>query len=177
MNSSIRSYPHVSHIFSLAPPTAAVAFDVMLLDPSVAAHLTPTGELFRAEAGCDHLRACRAQLHPTGRRGRTVDVVLELLPWSDHRCELTIRTDARPHLLIERATAAYLKAAHRALSTLAEQMNPQHLRTDPGYDPAAAGRAPAAHRHGATVLLEPRTLPRKTLPGKTLPGNRRRPQA
>jgi hypothetical protein len=48
MSSTLRSCPSASHVFTLAPPATAVAFDVMILDPAVAVDLIPAGPLHRA---------------------------------------------------------------------------------------------------------------------------------
>jgi hypothetical protein len=157
MSSTLRGYPSVSHVFLLAPMAAAAAFDVMILDPAVAVDLIPAGPLFRDQPHrYAALRKLPATLRLPGGRGRRLDVVLELLPWSEHRSELAISTTARPHLLVERSVAGYLQAANRYLSTLAERMHPRHLQADRGVDPVAA-QVLAALRHGGATLPEPRT--------------------
>jgi len=121
MSTTYRSFPSTSHVFAVPPTAAAPIFDVMILDPAVAADLIPAGPLRRAEpAGYHPLRALHATLRLPGRWARTVEVKLELLPWSDQRSELTIWTTARPLLPVQRNVAAYVWAAQHALSTLAE---------------------------------------------------------
>jgi hypothetical protein len=119
MSATVRSYPTVSHVFAVAPPRAADVFDVMILDPAVVAYLIPAGPLLRARPGGYHaLRRLPASLRLPGRRGRRIGVVLELLPWSDHRSELAIHTAQRPHLLVGRSVEPYLRAATRSLSRM-----------------------------------------------------------
>jgi hypothetical protein len=121
MSTTDRSFPSTSRVFLLPPSSAASVFDVMILDPAVATDLIPAGPLRRDEpTGYSPLRALPATLRLPGRRLRTVDVVLELLPWSDQRTELALWTTARPHLSVERTVSAYVWAAHHALTTLAE---------------------------------------------------------
>jgi|GEM_PF-4770790 len=119
MSSTIHGYPTVSHLVLLAPAEAAAAFDVMILDPAVATDLIPAGSLRRAQpSGYAALRALPATLRLSGRR-RAIEVILELLPWSDHRSELAIWTSRRPHLFVARDINNYENAAARTLATLA----------------------------------------------------------
>jgi hypothetical protein len=121
MSTTDRSFPSTSHVFRLPPTAAASVFDVMILDPAVATDLIPAGPLRRNEpSGYHPLRVLRATLRLPGRLHRTVDVVLELLPWSDERTELAIWTTARPRLPMERTVSAYVWSAQHALATLAE---------------------------------------------------------
>jgi hypothetical protein len=121
MNTSSRSFPSTSHVFCLPPTAAAPIFDLMILDPAVATDLTPAGALRRDEPTTYRpLRTLPATLHLPGRWGRSVDVILELLPWSDERSELSVWSTARPHLPTERTIGAYVWAAQHALATLAE---------------------------------------------------------
>jgi hypothetical protein len=121
MMTNQRSFPTTSHVFCLPPVAAAATLDVMILDPAVAADLIPAGPLHRAEpTGYSPLRSMRGTLRLPGRWDRTVDVTLELLPWSDQRTELTVWSTARPRLPVERNVGAYVWAAQHALTTLAE---------------------------------------------------------
>jgi hypothetical protein len=159
MFSDARSYPTVSQVCMLAPETAAAALDVMILDPAVTAHLLPTGALQRARpTGYQALRRLPAALLLPGRRGR-IAVTLELLPWSQQRCELSIWTTDRPTLLRAGSTKAYLEAAHRSLTTLQDLMDARHL---PGHgdntgsrgstrEPRRPVRAHTAARTGTAV--------------------------
>jgi hypothetical protein len=159
MTSALRSYPSTSHVFALTPPVAAVAFDIMILDPAVAADLIPAGPLRRAQPrGYDYLRALPATLRLPGRRGRGLAVTLELLPWSDHRSELTISTTARPHLSGERTIAAYVQAAQRSLIRLAELMDAGHLTLDRSrcLDGVGGSVQPAAAGHRGAAVPDPR---------------------
>jgi hypothetical protein len=155
----LSGYPNVSQVLDVDPQTAAEAFDVMILDPAIAADLIPAGPLLRARpARYDAWRRLPATLR-TGRRGHGVGVVLELLPWSNSRSELAISTARRPGLLLERSVQAYLRAATRSLGTLAELLG--SARPVAGVDGWAARPAPEP---GAWVgvLPEPRRMTRLT---------------
>jgi hypothetical protein len=118
-----RSYPTVSHVFALAPEAAAVAFDVMLLDPAMASTLTPTEPVTRAAMnGYRPMRRVNATLQLPGRHRRTLPVTLELLPWSETWTELAIWCPSRPGIPLERNVAAYMAGGHRALQTLSALM-------------------------------------------------------
>lgn len=132
MSDAQRSYPTVSHVFALAPQAAAVAFDVMLLDPAMGSALTPTEPVTRAEEnGYRPMRKVNATLQLPGRRRRTLPVTLELLPWSETWTELAIWCPSRPGIPLERNVAAYLAGGHRALKTLSALMGSRPTTTTP----------------------------------------------
>jgi hypothetical protein len=159
MTFALRSYPSTSHVFALTPPVAAVAFDIMILDPAVAADLIPAGALRRAQPrGYDYLRALPATLRVPGRHGRGPEVTLELLPWSDHRSELAISTTVRPHLSGEGTIAAYVQAAQRSLIRLAELMDAGHLTLERSrcLNRVGGSGQPAAAGHRGAAVPDPR---------------------
>jgi len=158
MSATVRGYPSVSRVFAVDPPRAADAFDVMILDPAVAAYLIPAGPLLRARpTNYDALRRLPATLRLPGRRARRIGVVLELLPWSNRHSELAIHTAQRPHLLVQRSVESYLRAATRSLSTLADLVDTQHLAADPTRDPdrLEAARVLAELEQRPALLPEP----------------------
>lgn len=147
MSNVARSYPTTSHVLVLAPTAAAEAFDVMIHDPSVAAILTPAGPIsFYPMNGYRPLRELSAGLRLPGRYNRTLDVTLELLPWSESRSELVIWSNSRPGIFPSRSVSTYLHAAHEALAALAALL---------AADPVVA----AAPRHGSFL---PAARDRKT---------------
>jgi len=161
MSATARSYPSVSHVFAVDPPRAAHAFDVMILDPAVAAYLIPAGPLLRARpTNYAALRRLPATLRFPGRHARRIGVVLELLPWSNRHSELAIHTNERPHLLVARSVESYLRAATRSLSRLADLVDTQHLAADPRWDPdrLEAARVLAELEQRPAVLPEPRSI-------------------
>ena len=158
---AVRGYPSVSHVFAVDPPTAADVFDVMILDPAVATDLVPAGPLWRARPGrYDALRKLPATLRLPGRSGRTLEVVLELLPWLDHRSELMMWTAHRPHLMVDRSIDSYVRAAADSLATLADLLDTQHRPADPRWNPEGleAARVLAEMEQRAALLPEPRRI-------------------
>jgi hypothetical protein len=154
----ISGYPNVSQVFDVDPQTAAEAFDVMILDPAIAADLIPAGPLVRARpTRYDAWRRLPATLRQAGGRGRGVGVVLELLPWSNTRSELAIHTAQRPGLMAERSVQAYLRAATRSLDTLAELLGTARDLADPLIDGWEA-RLPTEFGHRGRALPEPRRV-------------------
>jgi hypothetical protein len=120
MYSSSRNCPTLSHLVNLSPAGAANAFDVMILDPALAAWLIPAGALVKARpVRYDALRVLPAALFVGRRRQATMSVILELLPWSDHRSELALRSTERSWLPICRGVADYRAAGAGALEVLA----------------------------------------------------------
>lgn len=158
----LSGYPNVSKVVDVDPQTASEAFDAMILDPAIAADLIPAGALLRARpTRYDAWRRLPATLRATGRRGHGLEVVLELLPWSNSRSELAISTVQRPGLMAERSIAVYLRAATHSLETLAELLRTARTVTDPiehGWDARVATELPQP----AGLLPEPRRVTRLT---------------
>jgi len=151
MSTNDRSFPSTAHVFTLPPAAAAPVFDLMVLDPAVATDLVPAGPLRRAEpTGYTPWRVLPATLNLPGRWLRPVDVVLELLPWSDQRTELALWTTARPQLPVERTIAAYVWAAQHALATLAELI----ITGQPVPSPDRRPRVPATRPADQRIPLE-----------------------
>lgn len=131
MSDVARSFPTTTHVFVLAPMAAAEAFDLMLHDPAMAPILTPAGPIsYYPMQGYRPLRAVPAALRLPDRRNRTLEVILELLPWSESRSELAIWSKSRPGILAERSVAAYLQAAHRSLETLASLLDTELVASE-----------------------------------------------
>ena len=151
MSTNDRSFPSTSHVFTLPPAAAAAVFDVMVLDPALATDLIPAGPLRRAEpTGYSPWRVLPATLALQSRWLRPVDVVLELLPWSDQRTELALWTTARPRLPVEPTVAAYAWAAQHALATLAELI----ITGQPVPGPDRRLRLPATRPADQRIPLE-----------------------
>jgi hypothetical protein len=162
-----RCCPNVSHLVALAPQAAAATFDLMILDPALGELLLPAGPLVKANPDrYDALRVLPARLALPGRRNASMGVLLELLPWSDHRSELTISCTANSRLPLGIGTTRYREAADAALDVLARLIESGTVRPNrrvPARAAHAAGRGPGIT--GPAVLTGP-VPPRSTPDGE-----------
>jgi hypothetical protein len=159
MYSNSSSYPTVSHLVNLSPDLAAGAFDVMILDPAFAQRLITAGPLRKAQPlRYDALRVLPAMLSVGRRKRATISVALELLPWSDHRSELSLRSVNRSRLRIGPGVAQYRAAAVGALEVLAGLLESRQVGPGRGAGWAAVdpglliGAAPAQRGAGAPAI-------------------------
>jgi hypothetical protein len=141
-----RCCPNVSHLVALAPQAAATTFDLMILDPALGELLLPAGPLVRANPDrYDALRILPARLALPGRRNASMGVLLELLPWSDRRSDLTISCTANSRLPLGIGPVRYREAADAALDVLARLIESGTVRPNrrvPARAAHAFGRGP-----------------------------------
>lgn len=124
------SLPVISRLTRVPPELAAVAFDVVLADlplvgGSTAVLLTPSGRLEVAPAirtAADHkyvpLRQARGSLRL--RRRPSIDVTVDVLPWSARCSEIMLSSDSRSgsrHLL---TTRQFVQAAEDVVGVLSQ---------------------------------------------------------
>jgi hypothetical protein len=167
MHASHRFCPNVSHLVALAPQAAATTFDLMILDPALGELLVPAGPLVKANPQrYDALRILPARLSLPGRRNASVGVLLELLPWSDHRSDLTISCPANSRLPLGIGPVRYCEAAEAALDVLARLIEAGTVRPNrriPARPAHAAGSGPRIA--GPAVLTgQPGPVPHRSAP-------------
>jgi hypothetical protein len=159
MHSRFNSHPNVSHLVDLPLEAAAAAFDVMILDPALTDALIPAGALVKARpVRYDALRRLPAVLRLGPRRRTTMSVVLELLPWSDHRSDLAIHSVDRSWMPIGRSVERYRIAAEHALDVLARLM--ESRPTPPDRRLSAWIPSAGSPRHGRSTLGAARSADR-----------------